>query len=94
MQDWGASYEGEDYAVLRSMFTQASTLDTKTKVKEMCTETSTKDMYQLHFLEKLFSSYSKKRGTASKQTALDLELEKLPSETTSPVWHIKGMHFS
>lgn len=78
--------------VLRSMFTQASILDTKTKVKEMRTETGTKDTYQLHFLEKLFSSYSKKRGTASKQAALDLELAKLPSNTTSPVWRIKGMH--
>lgn len=80
--------------ILRSMFTQASTLDTKTKAKEMRTETGMKDTYQLHFLDKIFSSYSKKRGTAAKQASLDAELEKLPMNTISPVWRIKGMYFS
>lgn len=77
--------------ILRSMFDHASTLDTKTKVKDMRTSTGTKDTFQLHFLEKLFSSYSKKRGTDNKQAALNAELAKLPQNVTSPVWRIKGM---
>lgn len=72
------------------MFSEASTLDTKTKVQQMRTNTGVKDTYQLHFLERLFDSYKSKRGTANKQAALDAEINELPSNITSPVWRIKG----
>lgn len=72
------------------MFKEASTLDTKTKVQQMRTSSGVKDTYQLHFLEKLFSSYKNKRGTQDKQTALDAEIKNLPDDITSPVWRIKG----
>lgn len=72
------------------MFEQAAVLDTKTKVLGMGTESGIKDTYQMFFLEKLFKSYKGKRGRESKQAALDNELASLPSNTTSPVWRIKG----
>ncbi|KAK6985105.1 hypothetical protein R3P38DRAFT_2805837 [Favolaschia claudopus] len=77
---------------LRSFFTEASTkLDTKTKVKNLRTETGLKDTFQLVFIEKLFASYQKKRGTTNKQAALDAAVADLPQETTSPVWRIRGL---
>ncbi|KAK7007081.1 hypothetical protein R3P38DRAFT_3325555 [Favolaschia claudopus] len=77
---------------LRSFFTEASTkLDTKTKVKNLRTETGLKDTFQLVFIEKLFASYHKKRGTKTKQAALDAAVAGLPHETMSPVWRIRGL---
>lgn len=72
------------------MFDHASTLDTKTKIQKMRTSSGVKDTYQLHFLEKIFNSYKKKRGTESKQAALEAELRTLPTNITSPVWRING----
>jgi hypothetical protein len=43
------------------------------------------------FLDKLFDSYKKKRGAATKQAALDAAVAALPEDTTSPVWRIKGI---
>lgn len=71
------------------MFEQASTLDTKTKVQRMRTETGVKDTHQMVFLEKLFKSYKGKRGREAKQAALDNEIAALPPIITSPVWRIK-----
>ncbi|KAF8232776.1 hypothetical protein L208DRAFT_1270350, partial [Tricholoma matsutake] len=71
-------------------FKEASTLDTKTKVRKMQTESGIKDTYQMHFLDNLFNSYKKKRGQELKQTTLDNKLAELPDQITSPVWHIKG----
>ncbi|KAF7357585.1 hypothetical protein MSAN_01354900 [Mycena sanguinolenta] len=76
---------------LKSYFTEASTVDTKTKVQDQRTESGVKDTYQLFFLEKLFESYKGKRGRATKQAALDAQLAQLPTNTTSPVWRIKGL---
>ncbi|KAF8173028.1 hypothetical protein K438DRAFT_1940336 [Mycena galopus ATCC 62051] len=76
---------------LKSFFTEASTLDTKTKIQNQCTEFGLEDTYQLFFLEKLFKSYKGKRGRPSKQAALDAALSRLPENTTSPVWRIKGL---
>jgi len=72
------------------MFAEASTLDTKTKVQKMRTESGVKDTYQMFFLDKIFKSYKKKRGRESKQAALDREIKSLPDIITSPVWRIKG----
>jgi len=75
------------------MFEAASTLDTKTKVKNMRTDTGLKDTRQMFFLDKLFQSYKRKRGKESKQAALDKEIESLPDIITSAVWRIKGSIF-
>lgn len=80
----------ETTAQLRSMFEQASTIDTKTKVQNMRTQSGVKDTYQMFFLDKLFKSYKKKRGQESKQAALDREIESLPDNITSPVWRMEG----
>ncbi|KAF8180489.1 hypothetical protein K438DRAFT_1908238 [Mycena galopus ATCC 62051] len=76
---------------LKSYFTDASTLDTKTKVQKQRTESGLKDTYQLFFLEKLFDLYKGKRGREAKQAALDAQVATLPKITTSPVWGIKGL---
>ncbi|KAJ7435966.1 hypothetical protein B0H11DRAFT_2256623 [Mycena galericulata] len=80
----------ETTAKLRSYFDEASTLNAKTKVKNMRTASGIKDTFQLVFLEKLFDSYKGKRGVNAKQEALDSKLRSLPKNTTSPVWRIKG----
>ncbi|KAF7975989.1 hypothetical protein HWV62_8148 [Athelia sp. TMB] len=84
-------HKEETTTKLASMFEQASTLDTKTKVQSMRTETGIKDTFQMHFLDKLFKSYKGKRGRESKQAALDREVDALPPFITSPVWRIKGL---
>ncbi|KAG5642862.1 hypothetical protein DXG03_002007 [Asterophora parasitica] len=75
----------ETTQMLRSYFTEASTLDAKTKVKKMRTDSGIKDTFQLHFIEKIFNSYRTLRGQSSKQAALDAELSKLPEDIMSPV---------
>ncbi|KAJ7710473.1 hypothetical protein B0H17DRAFT_914738 [Mycena rosella] len=81
----------ETTAKLRSFFTEASTIDTQTKIQNQRTESGVKDTYQLFFLEKLFESYKGKRGRAAKQAALNARLAALPKITMSPVWRIKGL---
>lgn len=73
------------------MFHEASTLNTKTKVANMRTESGIKDTHQMFFLDKLFKSYKGKRGQQAKQDALNRELDTLPDVITSPVWRIKGL---
>jgi hypothetical protein len=75
---------------LRSYFDEATTLNTKTKVKNMRTASGIKDTFQLVFLEKLFVSYKNKRGKPARQAALAAEQAKLPKTITSPVWRIEG----
>ncbi|KAJ7502333.1 hypothetical protein B0H11DRAFT_1712900, partial [Mycena galericulata] len=76
----------------RSFFTEASTkLDTKTKVKDLRTETGLKDKFQMFFIEKLFDSYKGKRGATAKREALNARLATLPHDTMSPVWRIRGL---
>lgn len=75
---------------LRSYFDEATTLNTKTKVKDMRTASGIKDTFQLVFLEKLFDSYKSKRGRPARQAALNAAREKLPKNTISPVWRIEG----
>lgn len=72
------------------MFEKASTLDTKTKVKDMRTAAGVKDMHQLFFLEKLFKSYKNHRGREKKQAALQKELNALPADIKSPVFRLRG----
>ncbi|KAK7029116.1 hypothetical protein R3P38DRAFT_2524834 [Favolaschia claudopus] len=81
----------ETTAKLRSYFTEASTLNTKTKVKNLQTESGIKDKYQTHFIEQLFDSYKGKRSIPVKQAALDAARARLPLNTLSPVWRIKGL---
>ncbi|KAK7037199.1 hypothetical protein R3P38DRAFT_3481335 [Favolaschia claudopus] len=81
----------ETTAKLRSYFTEASTLNTKTKVKNLQTESGVKDKYQTHFIEQLFNSYKGKRSGPVKQAALDAAKARLPPNTMSPVWRIKGL---
>ncbi|KAJ6462550.1 hypothetical protein C8R45DRAFT_841581 [Mycena sanguinolenta] len=76
---------------LKSYFTQASTVDTKTQIQNDRTKSGIKDTYQLVFLERLFQSYKGKRGRAAKQAALDACVARLPQNITSPVWRIKGL---
>lgn len=83
--------KAETTTKLRSYFTEASTLHTKTKVQTMRTESGIKDTYQMHFLEQVFDSYKKKSGRASKQAALEAKLKQLPANILSPVWRIKGV---
>lgn len=64
-------HKDETTEKLRSYFTEASTLNTKTKVKNLQTENGIKDKYQTHFIEQLFASYKGKRGVQAKQAALD-----------------------
>lgn len=73
------------------MFEEAQTLDTKTSVKTMRTESGIKDTHQLFFLEKLFSSYKGLRGRDKKQAALQKAINSLPQNITSPVLRIKGV---
>ncbi|KAJ3765406.1 hypothetical protein FB446DRAFT_795079 [Lentinula raphanica] len=76
---------------LRSYFADAKTLGSKTKVKGDHTSSSVKDTFQEYFLDRLFSSYAKKRTVDTRQAALEHEIRMLPEETTSPVWRIKGL---
>jgi len=79
---------------LKSLFMEASKLGTQTKVKQMRTDSGIKDTYQMFFIDKIFRSYKKKRGKATKQAALDAQLEAFPDNINSPVWRIKGAHRS
>ncbi|KAJ3841113.1 hypothetical protein F5878DRAFT_611129 [Lentinula raphanica] len=76
---------------LRSYFTAAKILGTKTKVRADHTSSGVKDTFQEHFLNRLFDSYSNKRTTAARQAALEQEVRSMPEEVTSPVWRIKGL---
>ncbi|KAH8081293.1 hypothetical protein BXZ70DRAFT_1068335 [Cristinia sonorae] len=83
--------KAETVKQLRSYFTQASTVDTKSTVAKMRTESGIKDTYQLFYLDKLFSSYKGKRQHERK-TALDKLAKTMdPDKTMSPVWRIKGL---
>ncbi|KAJ7110547.1 hypothetical protein C8R44DRAFT_633975 [Mycena epipterygia] len=84
-------HKGETTEKLRSYFTEASTLNTKTKVKNLQTENGIKDKYQTHFIEQLFTSYKGKRGVQAKQAALNAKKSNMPPITISPVWRIKGL---
>ncbi|KAJ7710741.1 hypothetical protein B0H17DRAFT_914765 [Mycena rosella] len=81
----------ETTGTLRTYFKEASTLNTKTRVKTMRTATGIKDTFQIVFLEKLFDSYKGKKGKKAKQEALEAQTRSLPKNTTSPVWRIKGL---
>ncbi|KAJ7823425.1 hypothetical protein B0H14DRAFT_2597923 [Mycena olivaceomarginata] len=83
-------HKEETTSKLRSYFTEASTVNTKTKVKNSQTENGIKDKYQTHFIKQLFDSYKNKRGVAAKQAALDAKKAELPKVTISPVWRTKA----
>ena len=56
-------------AALRSQFIKAKQLGTQTKIKKMRTLSSLKDTFQLHFIDKLFTSYKNKCGLDARQAA-------------------------
>ncbi|PBK83841.1 hypothetical protein ARMGADRAFT_1048371 [Armillaria gallica] len=76
---------------IKTYFSEAKKVGTETKLKSMQTESGIKDTYQMHFLECLQNSFKKKCGAENCQRALDEEIARLPSNTHSPVWHIKGL---
>ncbi|KAJ6574068.1 hypothetical protein B0H19DRAFT_1208170 [Mycena capillaripes] len=73
---------------LKTYFDEASTLNTKTKVKSMRTASGIKDTFQMVFLENLFNSYKNTRGKTARQAALDAQRRKLPKNITSPILHV------
>lgn len=83
--------KAETTATLDTMFNTAKTLDSKTRVKEMRTDSGVKDTHQLFFLEKLFKSYKGVSGRAQKQAALDKAIDALPDSIITPTMRIKGM---
>ncbi|THH23057.1 hypothetical protein EUX98_g8121 [Antrodiella citrinella] len=81
----------ETVKTLRSYFTEASKVDTKTKLTKARTETGVKDTYQMVFLDKLFASYKHKRQH-HRQAALDEKVAEMDiKKTMSPVWRIRGL---
>ncbi|KIY48737.1 hypothetical protein FISHEDRAFT_42751, partial [Fistulina hepatica ATCC 64428] len=75
----------ETTAKLRSYFTDAQVVNTKTKIRSAQTECG-----------KLFGSYAKTKGKEKKQQLLDSAARHLPSmkdwrTSASPVWRIKGL---
>ncbi|KAF7965797.1 hypothetical protein HWV62_41769 [Athelia sp. TMB] len=84
-------HKAETVAVLDSMYEKASTLDTKTKVKDMRTASGVKDTHQLFFLEKLFKSYKNSRGREDKQHELQKALDALPADIKSPAFRLGAL---
>ncbi|KAJ6562524.1 hypothetical protein B0H19DRAFT_1375582 [Mycena capillaripes] len=82
----------ETTAQLQSYFDEAVTLNSKTKIKKMCTASGIKDTFQMVFLDKLFDSYKNKRGSAARQAALDAQCQKLPKDITSPDTPVEILH--
>ncbi|OSX60535.1 hypothetical protein POSPLADRAFT_1148718, partial [Postia placenta MAD-698-R-SB12] len=81
-------HKDESIATLHSYFTKAKTLHSKTHVAKMRTEMGVKDSYQLHFLDKLFSSHKNKCSETTKQVALDQAIASLLQEIMSPIWRL------
>lgn len=71
-------------------FEKATVVGNKTALKNLRTEKGVKDTIQEFFLDKLFTSYSGKKGLAQKKQALDNAVRQLPNNITSPVWRIDG----
>ena len=71
-------------------FEKATVVGNKTALKNLRTEKGVKDTIQEFFLDKLFTSYSGKKGLAQKKQALDNAVRQLPNNITSPIWHIDG----
>jgi len=86
----------ESLAHLKSIFQQATTVSSKTRVKQMKTNTGLKDTFQDYFTDRIFEFTSKLRGSArDKQAALDKMVKQLPQDskdTMSPVWRIRGKY--
>ena len=80
----------ETKKTLQTYFEKATVVGNKTALKNLRTEQGIKDTVQEFFLEKLFASYSNKKGSAQKKEALDEAVRRLPEDITSPVWRIDG----
>ncbi|THU93269.1 hypothetical protein K435DRAFT_829530 [Dendrothele bispora CBS 962.96] len=83
----------ETQDTLKSYLTEAKQLYTKTKIRNLRTETGVKDTYQDSFLDKLLNASGRKGSKTTKQSSLDEVIKTLPDDlkTTSPVWRIKGL---
>lgn len=84
----------ETRQVLRSQFTEASRVGGNAEFKRIKTRTGVKDTFQDFFTDQLFAVSMKKRsGTKDQKMAAMNKIKRtFPSEITSPVWRIKGMH--
>ncbi|KAH9482828.1 hypothetical protein JR316_0004928 [Psilocybe cubensis] len=78
----------ETIQILQSYLNLASSIGSKTKLKTEKTKTGIKDTYQDFFLEKLLTSYAKKKGPMEKQAALDEAIQNLPDDIISPIWDL------
>jgi hypothetical protein len=78
------------------MFQQATTINSKTRVKQMKTNTGIKDTFQEFFTDRIFAFTGKLRGSAEdKQAALEDMVKQLlqdTKDTMSPVWRIRGKY--
>jgi hypothetical protein len=72
------------------MFTSATDIGNQTRIKDLKTSTGIKDTYLDFFLDRMFTSYKKKRGITEKKKALDELVASLPECILSPVWRING----
>jgi len=74
------------------MFQHPTTINSKTHVKQMKTNTGLKDTFQEYFTNHIFAFTSKLCGLAQdKQAALDEMVKQFPQDskdTMSPVWRI------
>ena len=83
-------HKAETQETLQSYYDKATVVGNKTALKVLRTEQGIKDTVQEFFLDKLFTSYSSKKGLAQKKQALDDAVRRLPEDITSPVWRING----
>ena len=83
-------HKAETQKTLQSYYDKATVVGNKIALKVLRTEQGIKDTVQEFFLDKLFTSYSSKKGLAQKKQALDDAVRRLPEDITSPVWRING----
>lgn len=81
-------FKAETRQKLSSFFELAKSIGTKTRIKTEKTETGIKDTVQEFFLDKLYTSYKNTKPNQTKQEALDVAINNLPPDITSPVWRL------
>ncbi|KAF8486509.1 hypothetical protein JB92DRAFT_3085578 [Gautieria morchelliformis] len=81
----------ESQAYLGSYYEATTMVRNQMRISKAKTTSGVQDAYQDYFIKKLQGAYQTKRGRDAKQKALDEAVEALPSNTTSPVWLIKGL---
>jgi len=76
--------------------TEAQKLYTKTKIRNLRTQTGLKDTFQDFFINRLFHASDGKGSADAKRKALEEAVRMIPPDpkNTSPVWRIKGLYLS